>query len=212
MAAIEEFVSYVAESEPGSIMYAAWQELDEPTKFVHLFTFQDDEAHRIHGSSEAIRRFESAYQPAVGGWSGRLHRLPNRCLQHKLLNHRDPMSHPSRSATRGCMTAPPIAAVNIAAGTRASDRALSHEKPVQTIHHVPELFVVREKSDDHRIAEERALHSTAFDRQIDDAFDQHLARRGRLLSASASSIAVSTLASSASAAARTISSLEGYWW
>ena len=55
-------------------------------------------------------------------------------------------------------------------------RALSHEKPVQTIHHVPELFVMREESDDHRIAEERALHSTAFDRQIDDAFDQHLAR------------------------------------
>jgi len=65
VAAIEEFVSYVAESEPGSIMYAAWQELDEPTKFVHLFTFRDEEAHRIHGSSEAIRRFESAYQPAL---------------------------------------------------------------------------------------------------------------------------------------------------
>jgi len=63
--AIEEFVSYVTESEPGTIMYAAWQQEDDPTRFVHLFTFQDEDAHEAHGSSEAVRRFESIYQPVL---------------------------------------------------------------------------------------------------------------------------------------------------
>lgn len=64
-AAIVEFVRYVAENEPGSRMYAAWQQQDDPTKFVHLFEFADEEAHRRHGSSEAVRRFEEIYGPEL---------------------------------------------------------------------------------------------------------------------------------------------------
>jgi quinol monooxygenase YgiN len=65
VAAIEEFVCYVKESEPGTIMYTAWQQRDDPTRFVHLFTFRDEAAHRAHGSSDAVRRFESVYQPVL---------------------------------------------------------------------------------------------------------------------------------------------------
>jgi len=51
--AIEEFVAYLSKAEPGLVMYKAWQQLDDPTRFVHLFTFADDAAHETHGSSEA---------------------------------------------------------------------------------------------------------------------------------------------------------------
>jgi quinol monooxygenase YgiN len=64
-AAIAEFVEYVAKNEPRSTMYTAWQQQDDPTKFVHLFEFEDDAAHRAHGRSDAVRRFEAVYGPEL---------------------------------------------------------------------------------------------------------------------------------------------------
>jgi quinol monooxygenase YgiN len=64
-AAIEEFVSYVAANEPGSPMYTAWQQADDPTRFVHLFEFADEAAHQAHGSSGAVRHFEAIYGPEL---------------------------------------------------------------------------------------------------------------------------------------------------
>jgi quinol monooxygenase YgiN len=64
-AAIAEFVEYVAQHEPGTRMYSAWQQEDDPTKFVHLFEFTDEDAHRAHGNSAAVRRFEEVYQPEL---------------------------------------------------------------------------------------------------------------------------------------------------
>jgi len=65
--AAEEFVAYVAEHEPGSRMYTAWQAKDDPTRFVHLFIFADEAAHRRHGESAAVRRFEDVYGPELVG-------------------------------------------------------------------------------------------------------------------------------------------------
>ena len=64
-AAIESFVDYVRGSEPGTRMYAAWQEVEDPTSFVHLFIFEDEAAHQAHGASKAVRQFESVYQPEL---------------------------------------------------------------------------------------------------------------------------------------------------
>ena len=64
-AAIAEFVDYVAKNEPGSKMYTAWQQKDDPTKFVHLFEFADEAAHQAHGSSAAVRQFEAVYGPEL---------------------------------------------------------------------------------------------------------------------------------------------------
>ena len=64
-AAAEEFVAYVRDNEPGTRMYTSWQNVDDPTRFVHLFIFEDDAAHQIHGSSAAVRQFESVYQPEL---------------------------------------------------------------------------------------------------------------------------------------------------
>ena len=62
-AAIAEFIDYVTKSEPGTRMYAAWQQADDPTKFVHLFIFDSEAAQRAHSESDAVRRFESLYRP-----------------------------------------------------------------------------------------------------------------------------------------------------
>ena len=48
-------------------MYAAWQQKDDPTSFVHFFIFKDEAAHQAHGSSDAVRRFEAAYRPELVG-------------------------------------------------------------------------------------------------------------------------------------------------
>ncbi|MFN8035794.1 MAG: antibiotic biosynthesis monooxygenase [Acidimicrobiia bacterium] len=64
-AAAAEFVRWVGDHEPGTLMYVSWQQKDDPTKFVHLFEFADEAAHRAHGESDAVRRFESAYRPEL---------------------------------------------------------------------------------------------------------------------------------------------------
>jgi len=59
--AIEEFVPYVRANEPGTRLYLAWQQKDDPTRFVHFFIFEHEAAHAAHGSSAEVKRFEAAY-------------------------------------------------------------------------------------------------------------------------------------------------------
>jgi quinol monooxygenase YgiN len=66
-AAIEELVGHLRANEPGTQMYLAWQEKDDPTRFIHLFIFADAAAHERHGQSEAVKRFESVYSPELVG-------------------------------------------------------------------------------------------------------------------------------------------------
>ena len=63
--AIKEFVSYVQTNEPGTRMYLAWQQEDDPTRFLHLFIFEDAEAQKRHGQSDAVKRFEAVYSPEL---------------------------------------------------------------------------------------------------------------------------------------------------
>lgn len=65
--AIKDFVAYVQANEPGTHMYLAWQQKDDPTRFLHLFIFQDAAAQKRHGQSEAVKRFESVYSPELVG-------------------------------------------------------------------------------------------------------------------------------------------------
>ena len=53
LAAIDEFVAYVR-----------WQEHEDPTRLVHIFTFRDDAAHRRHSESAEVKRFASVLYPA----------------------------------------------------------------------------------------------------------------------------------------------------
>jgi quinol monooxygenase YgiN len=63
--AIAEFVAYVRASEPGTKLYAAWQQQDDPTRFVHFFIFADEAAHEAHASSAAVKQFEAVYRPEL---------------------------------------------------------------------------------------------------------------------------------------------------
>jgi quinol monooxygenase YgiN len=65
--AIEEFVEYVRANEPGTLVYAAWQRQDDPTRFLHLFTFADAAAQTAHSESTAVARFEATYRPELVG-------------------------------------------------------------------------------------------------------------------------------------------------
>lgn len=65
--AIKVFVKYVQENEPGTKMYLAWQEKDDPTKFLHLFIFENEAAQARHGQSAAVKQFESVYSPELVG-------------------------------------------------------------------------------------------------------------------------------------------------
>jgi len=65
--AIKDFVKYVQSNEPGTQMYLAWQEKNDPTRFLHLFIFADEAAQARHGQSEAVKRFESVYTPELVG-------------------------------------------------------------------------------------------------------------------------------------------------
>ena len=63
LAAIREFIAYVATNEPGTLRYESWQQKDDPTRFVHFFTFRDAEAETIHSSSGAVERFTQVLYP-----------------------------------------------------------------------------------------------------------------------------------------------------
>ena len=63
LAAIHEFVAYVRSSEPGALRYEVWQEAEHPTRFVHIFVWKDEEANRIHGQSEAVKKFAGILYP-----------------------------------------------------------------------------------------------------------------------------------------------------
>ncbi|MGC2195920.1 MAG: antibiotic biosynthesis monooxygenase [Terriglobales bacterium] len=65
--AIEEFVPHVKANEPGTRLYLAWQQKEDPTRFVHFFIFEDEAALKVHSRSEAVKRFEAAYGPELDG-------------------------------------------------------------------------------------------------------------------------------------------------
>ena len=63
LAAIREFVAYVQANEPGTLRYEVWQEKNDPTRFVHIFTFRDAEADQIHSESAAVKKFSGILYP-----------------------------------------------------------------------------------------------------------------------------------------------------
>ena len=63
LSAIHEFVAYVRANEPGTLRYDVWQEVEDPTRFVHIFTFRHADADRIHSESAAVKKFSGVLYP-----------------------------------------------------------------------------------------------------------------------------------------------------
>jgi|SRR5215471_1815636 len=65
--AIQAFVHDVEENQPGTLIYTAWRQRQQPTRFTHFFVFEDELARQAHSRSEAVKRFESVYSPELVG-------------------------------------------------------------------------------------------------------------------------------------------------
>lgn len=63
--AIVDFTLYVKDNERGTKLYLAWQKEDDPTCFVHLFIFENEEARETHSKSDAVKKFESIYSQVL---------------------------------------------------------------------------------------------------------------------------------------------------
>ena len=61
--AIREFVEYVRENEPGTLLYTSLQEKEQPNHFLHYFIFRDEAARDRHAGSAAVNRFTSILYP-----------------------------------------------------------------------------------------------------------------------------------------------------
>ncbi len=61
--AIREFVDYVRENEPDTLLYTSLQGKEHPTHFLHYFIFRDEKARELHANSDAVNHFTSILYP-----------------------------------------------------------------------------------------------------------------------------------------------------
>lgn len=61
--AIREFVEYVRDNEPDTLLYTSLQEKEQPNHFLHYFIFRDEAARDLHANSAAVNRFTSILDP-----------------------------------------------------------------------------------------------------------------------------------------------------
>lgn len=61
--AIEEFVTYVRDHEPGTKLSLSLQEVKQPTRFLHVMIFEDEGAENIHTASQEVDRFTGLLYP-----------------------------------------------------------------------------------------------------------------------------------------------------
>lgn len=61
--AIREFIDYVRENEPDTLMYTSLQEKEKHNHFLHYFIFRDESARDLHANSEAVKHFTEILYP-----------------------------------------------------------------------------------------------------------------------------------------------------
>jgi quinol monooxygenase YgiN len=61
--AIREFVDAIRADEPETRMYLALNEQGDPTRFLHVFIFENDLARDRHANSAAVKKFTAILYP-----------------------------------------------------------------------------------------------------------------------------------------------------
>ena len=62
-AVIRKFVEYVRANESKTLLYISLQEKEDPTRFLHYFIFEDEDARDHHTNSNAVNHFTSFLYP-----------------------------------------------------------------------------------------------------------------------------------------------------
>jgi quinol monooxygenase YgiN len=66
-AALREFVAAVGQQESGTQVYTALQSVNDPTRFMTSFVFEDEAARQYHRSTEWVKRFTGIIYPLNEG-------------------------------------------------------------------------------------------------------------------------------------------------
>jgi len=61
--AIHEFVNFVRENEPDTLLYTSLQEKGTPNHFMHYFVFKNNAARDLHANSDAVKHFTDILYP-----------------------------------------------------------------------------------------------------------------------------------------------------
>ncbi len=60
---ITKFINHIKDKEPGTISYHCYQEKSDETSFIHVMTFQNEEAEETHRHTNYVRRFINELYP-----------------------------------------------------------------------------------------------------------------------------------------------------
>jgi quinol monooxygenase YgiN len=63
IAVIEDFITYIRENEPGTLKYESFQSRDDPTEFINVFIFVDENIRDLHANSEGVKKFTAILYP-----------------------------------------------------------------------------------------------------------------------------------------------------
>ena len=60
---ITEFIQQIKDKEPGTLFYRCFQEKSDDTSFVHVMTFQNEDAEETHRHTEYVKSFVNKLYP-----------------------------------------------------------------------------------------------------------------------------------------------------
>lgn len=61
--AIRDFIDHIRAEESGTELYMSLANSKDPTHFLHVFWFTNEEAQQVHRTSDAVARFTSILYP-----------------------------------------------------------------------------------------------------------------------------------------------------
>jgi quinol monooxygenase YgiN len=79
---LSEYIETVHKNEPGVVDYKIYCEQDDPTYIVHLMSFVDKNAEKIHDKSEHMKKLKKALVPISKGKALYLNLIQMQFVKH----------------------------------------------------------------------------------------------------------------------------------